>query len=1044
MVSLNACFRTTASFTVIAIAGLSAPAIAAQAQTPVTSDEVEACAKLPTQQERDLCLQGQAQTDSGIEKSGEASTIPPAEAAERQADSNTIVVTGSRIRRNEFTSPDPVQIINPDLAEKEGRVDTGEIIQSSPIAAGSFQITDAISSNFVTNGGPGAQTVSLRGLGAERTLVLLNGRRAGPAGTRGAISSFDLNVLPSSIINSVEILKTGASSVYGSDAIAGVVNVLTKRSTRGIELQGFASVPFESGGETYSTSATYGRDFGRGHFLVSANYFKREMVQRRDRDFFECTEEYLFGPDGERRDITDPRTGKPVCFNTYGPVVQVFGGIAGGGDLQFNDPGDRLEEFLPATYTRLGGFTAPPGFYRVGTFNPTAYGLRNSDSPFIGDDSIIPETERLTFYGDGSFEVSPSVELFTELLYNNRKTADTGSRQFFPLQFAFDPVNVGFSGPFFIRPIVIVDSDSETEVDYYRGVLGARGDFGSLLNGWKWDIYGQRSISDGSYTRDVIFADSAATLERRTAPCAPGAVTAVRGVPCMNINLTDPRLLNGQFTDAERDYLFGEDTGNTKYKQATVEATTTGSPFALPAGDVGVALGVQWRRDDIKDVPGPTTLANNLWGSTAAGITEGRTTTKEVFGEIEIPLIHNTPLIQNLTFNAAGRYTKVNAERNDGVKDSFSDKTYKLGLNWTANDWLRFRGTYGTSFRAPALYEMFLSNQTGFLSQLSVDPCIRWGERLELGQITQRLADNCAAAGVQPDYLGGGSSATIITGGGIGVLEPETSTAKTASVIFTPRRGLWDGMQYSLAVDYFDIEVEGEIATLSAASIVSGCYLSETYPNDPLCSLFTRVSDATSTSPRIGEVRASYLNINRQRNRGVDLTARVSQELGRWGSLNLLGQMTWQIDDEFQLFEDGGELTDDTGEVGEPRYVADFNATWRNNPWIVTYGMDVIGGVSNRKDYLESRTECFSSPLRGGEICPIVSADATFYHSLSVTRLIDDKFEFTLGMSNIFDTPPPRFSAAFSGIAVTGAVPTFGTQYDYLGRRAFINVKARF
>lgn len=1035
---------TTVSFSALAIG-----ATPAFAQTqPLTPAEVEQCNRLATPEQRALCIAGQAEPEEPIQESGELATLPPEEAAEQGAQAaqgETIVVTGSRIRRNEYTSTDPIQIINPDLSEKEGKVETAEIIQSAPIAAGSFQITDAISSNFVTNGGQGAQTVSLRGLGAERTLTLLNGRRAGPAGTRGAISSFDLNVLPSSVINSVEILKTGASSIYGSDAIAGVVNILTKRATRGIELQGFVSAPFASGGETYSTSATYGHDFGRGHILVSANYFKRQAVERRDRDFFECTEEYLFSPDGERRDISDPRTGDPVCFNTYGPVIQVFGapGFPGGGDLQFNYPGDRLDEFLPE-FTATAPFAAPPGFFRVGTFDATAYGLRNANHPVINDDSIIPQTERLTFYGDGSFEVSPSIEMYAEALYNNRKTVDTGSRQFFPLQFAFDPRNEGFDGPFFIRPILLVDSDSNVEVDYYRGVLGARGGFGNMLSGWNWDVHGQYSLSDGTYTRDVIFADSAATLEQRSTACAPGEVTEVRGVPCMDINLTDPRVLNSNFTQAERDYLFGEDTGNTEYKQLSGEAIVTGSVFALPAGDLGVAIGTQIRRDEIEDVPGPTTLADNLWGSTSSGITAGHTITKELFGEVEVPLIYNTPLIQSLTLNAAGRLTYVDAERQDGIEDSFNDRTYKLGFNWEVNDWLRFRGSYGTSFRAPALFELFLADQTGFLSQLTVDPCIRYGERLELGSISQRLADNCAADGVPPDYAGGGSSAEIVTGGGIGVLEPETSTAKTISAIFTPDRGLWDGMRFSLAVDYFDIEVEGEISTLGAGAIVGGCYNSQNFPNDPLCTLFTRSTATTGPSAfNISEVRASYVNINRQRNRGVDLTGRIAQELGRYGTLNLLAQMTWQIEDEFQLFG-ASEPSDDTGEVGEPRWVGDFNATWRNNPWIVTYGMDVIGGVSQLEDYLETRERCFNSPLRGGEICPVVEADAVFYHSLSATRLIGEKFEFTLGMSNILNTAPPRFSSAFSGIAVTGEVPTFGTQYDYLGRRAFVNVKARF
>src|SRR5439155_4593224 len=136
----------------------------------------------------------------------------------------------------EFTSPDPVTRIDPTIAKRSGQLDTAEMLQSSPIAAGSTQITSALSSNFVTNGGPGSETIDLRGLGANRTLVLLNGRRAGPAGTRGGVSSFDLNVLPQSIVQLIDLLKTGASSVYGSDAVAGVVNLVTKTDFNGLEV----------------------------------------------------------------------------------------------------------------------------------------------------------------------------------------------------------------------------------------------------------------------------------------------------------------------------------------------------------------------------------------------------------------------------------------------------------------------------------------------------------------------------------------------------------------------------------------------------------------------------------------------------------------------------------------------------------------------------------------------------------------------------------------------------------------------------------------
>ena len=212
--------------------------------------------------------QAKAQQAPPTNDQQQALQSPPADASvgssgtdTAASNQNQIVVTGTRIRQPEFTSPDPVARIDPQIAQREGKLSTADTLQSSPIASGSTQITSAISSNFVTNGGPGAQTIDLRGLGANRTLVLLNGRRAGPAGTRGGVSSFDLNVLPQAIVKQVDILKTGASSIYGSDAIAGVVNLITKTDFDGIQIDGFGNVPFRSGGEEFSGSVLWGKTF---------------------------------------------------------------------------------------------------------------------------------------------------------------------------------------------------------------------------------------------------------------------------------------------------------------------------------------------------------------------------------------------------------------------------------------------------------------------------------------------------------------------------------------------------------------------------------------------------------------------------------------------------------------------------------------------------------------------------------------------------------------------------------------------------------------
>ena len=206
-----------------------------------------------------------------------------------------VVVTGSRIKRDGFSSPAPMDVISASLAAPKGFGDIASMLQGTTIAAGSPQVNSASSTAFVQNGGPGAQTLSLRGLGANRTLVLLNGRRAGPAGVRGSVSSFDMNVLPLSLIDRVEILKDGASSIYGSDAVAGVVNIITKKQDGG-EIDLYVSQPERAGGEEYRVNGSWGKTWNGGSFRGTVDYYKKEELAKGQREYFDCGEAYIFDP----------------------------------------------------------------------------------------------------------------------------------------------------------------------------------------------------------------------------------------------------------------------------------------------------------------------------------------------------------------------------------------------------------------------------------------------------------------------------------------------------------------------------------------------------------------------------------------------------------------------------------------------------------------------------------------------------------------------------------------------------------------------------
>lgn len=970
-----------------------------------------------------------------------------------------VTVTGTRLKKNEFTSPSPVQIVDPRKAERAGSIDTATTIQSSSVAQGSAQITSAISSAFVTNGGAGAQTISLRGLGAERTLVLLNGRRAGPAGVRGAVGPFDLNVIPQSMVQSIEILKDGASSVYGSDAVAGVVNINTRRDTDGIEASGFYSQPFESGGEEERYNVLWGTTFDRGHFQVAADYYKRHELKLGDREYLQCAEDNVFDTSGNRIDRIDPRTGRPTCRDllwghvwlydyTYYYTASPSNAIAANGQpirrMQFNYAGDNLQNHIPPLAGTGGDpflLSTPAGFFPVGYDGPS-YGVENATHPFVTDATVVPETTRYTLFVDGSYQLTDAVELFGEFLYNRRETYQNGVRQFW--QFGFtenfvpgfgDPFAPGWNGSFLISPTLITDHfDSAQDVDYYRGMVGLKGDFGGALSGWSWDFYTQYSKSDAEYWQQVILQEAIDTQDFRTSSCV-GTNLPISGRPCIDINWTNPEFLRGNLTPAQRAFLFDEETGTTVYTQWSAEAAVTGSLFELWAGSVDVAFGAAWRNDEIEDTPGAITLANNSWGLSGAGVTAGESTSTEFFAEADVPLLTEAPFAKAFNLRFSGRYTEV-----DTVGDG--DETYKVGANWQVNDWLRFRGTYGTSFRAPQLFELFLANQTSFLGQRNVDPCIQWGPNLANGVISQQFADNCATDVPNPNYLGGAITATIVTGGGLGVLKPETSVAKSLSVVLTPKEFLPDGTNLSIAVDYFEIEVEGEIAQLGAFNIVSGCYGSDFFPNDPLCQLFTR---GTPTDPfTIAEVRDSFININSQKNRGIDVTVEARQELPNgWGDLTFLSQMTWQFEDTIALFE--GTSVSTNGEDGEPIWVGDFSLEWVMGEWSALWTVDALQHTSDVQDFIDANgTTCPPTVIFDGPTCRDLIAESKVYHSLSVTKEWGEDLRVTLGLRNLFDEEPPTVSGINNGEITTIGRNPFTSNYDYFGRTAFLSVSKKF
>lgn len=1002
-----------------------------------------------------------------------AQPAAPAEEEEDEDDGDVseLVITGSRIKRSEFTSSAPIQVITAEQSTLEGLVDTTEILQQSTVASGSFQVNNQLT-GFVTDGGPGANTISLRGLGATRTLVLLNGRRVGPAGTRGTVGPVDLNVIPNSIIERVEILKDGASSIYGSDAVAGVINLITKTNLDGGEIGVFANVPFEGEGEQFRVNASWGKTFDRGYVNASFDYFDSKVLRRRDRDDTSCASDYLFdGVTGDRVDFanTDPSQEASDQFKCYNLFTRVWrtAGTNNFGDVLWTDPGVTYPTNLqgnsggrrctPPTYlvcvnvTNGQGNEALPvaGLARQARIGfPGTYPYSHQDAEPYGRASILSPVQRTSLYFTGGYDIFPGVEAYGELLFNKRESTQYGARQFFPVVLNANPGNqfgttLGTGNP---TPIIPLKSDRSQEVDYWRGVIGARGDIGN----WSWDIFYQHSDSDATYSTDIIYNDR--VIAATQFPVACNQAFIISGGNCASLNggagipWSSARILNGDFNDSEREFLFLVESGNTKYTQDLVEASISGDLFTLPAGPIGAAFGVSWRQDEINDTPGLNERTGNLWGSTSAGITAGSDTVKEVFAEFEVPLLKGLPAVESLDLQVSGRYTDY---------DSFgSDSTYKIGVNWQITDAWRIRATKGTSFRAPALYELYLANQTSFLGQTAIDPCVQW--ELDTNPFIQA---NCAAAGVPMGYTAAGtSSATIITGGGAGILDAETSEAYTVGLIWTP-----SFIDLSVAVEYFDFLVENQVAQFGAANILNECYTSPTFPADPFCTLFTRNGAApppgSAGAFAIQSVNNSYVNVAEQVNRGIDLTLRYEHEFD-FGRLTFDSQFTWQLKDTTQLLG-GAAVTDDNGETTEPDFTGTASLRFDRGDWTFFWNTDLIGKQSDTEAFGgdvfgSTRYSTTCTGALGTQPCATYIAQGvawtvvprqvffkqysefTAYHAFSVRRRMDD-WTFQAGIQNIFDERPPSQSTGQFRIG-TAAI----NLYDIRGRRAFFSITKRW
>lgn len=1013
----------------------------------------------------------QSPDEAAIAEETAANPEAPA-SADGDSDAATVegvVVTGSRLRRTEFTSAAPIQVITSESAELEGNTDIAETLQQSSLAAGSNQINNTFTGLNV-NGGGGVNTISLRGLGATRTLVLMNGRRLPPAGTQGAVAAVDLNILPNTVIERTEILKDGASSIYGSDAVSGVVNVITRKNLDGFVIDADVSeINEHGGGERYSAGLGWGKLFERGRVQVSGEYYRQNDLDFGSRDDFFCEQPYVFTPGTTlRADIRDPKTGD---FKCTGPSGGVYGYVT----RLTPDGVGVASRFLISQagppYSNLGAGYQPsaadPLLNNLFRFAPFAERPMQAEVERTTD--IISEVERFTAFADADYDLGFG-EAYGEFLYHRRKSNQDNYQQIFPDVAAEAPCSVnifncpqfGTPGRFAAGAHAVSPSDREQDVEVYRLLGGVRGNFGDnlpLIGGWDWDGYATYSKNKGQYTQIGIAEDrfeygiggegTSINLPNNgffTVPGqTPGVPCAGTSVPagCRPINLFSDFTLNtGTFTEDDLNYLRLVDSGETEYKQTQAEFQMTGDLFTLPAGPVGAALGFYYRKDEINDQPGAQMIAVNFYNSGSEQVTTGTDSLKELYGELEIPILRDVPFFKNLAINLSGRASDY---------ESYGrNNTYRVTANWSLTDWLRLRYTQGTSFRAPSLFQLFRGASIGFLGQSNVDPCIRYAPTADNpGSPNANVRANCAAQGIPGTYAGVGSSAQVDTKGNP-TLAPEESESFTAGIIFTPTFA-----DFSLAVDYFEIDITGAV-TSDGAAVVGSCYRQTDF--DPatagtaqgtgFCGLFRRtLTPGSPTQFQITSIDNAYRNIAAEAARGIDVAARYRRDLGA-GRVTANVNGSWNLETVEVLFED---LDSFKGHVGSPEFVGNGDVRYDVGPWTATWSFDFIGRSSNHEYIGTDIKQGYIYSQGFVNVAARYRTEPIWYHHLSARYRSENNWSITAGVQNVFDERPPAVSAADDVTAANGTdfyrrlgnYPRV-SQYDFIGRSAFVSVRKEF
>ncbi|AXB79547.1 TonB-dependent receptor domain-containing protein [Novosphingobium sp. P6W] len=940
------------------------------------------------------------------------------------AGGNDIVVTGSRIRVPNATSVSPITTVNSEDLAQRGVTRLEDMLNTLP----QVYADQGGGNRGGTVGASGTATINLRNLGNQRTLVLINGRRlmqGDPA--RSAAQAADINNVPAALVERIDVVTGGASAVYGSDALAGVVNFELKKNFEGVQLDASSGVfqhdngnsiasvaaaagqdvPTGStvGGLQQSLSVTAGHNFadGRGNVTAFVNYRHIEGVGTSERDFSICN-----------LNATAAGYSCSLSSTTYPAQFQLTN---------------------PRTGATRGSYTLDPATGNTFRTYRTSDGFNNGNTY----DLQAPD-ERINADLLAHFEVSSAVELYGELMYMR----DKADIRLSPTGVFTVPESINCSNPFLsaqqknlmCTSVGLTDAQSATvnvslrnapggsRHDYtkhtsYRAVGGVRGE---IAPGWRYDAYAQygRTNYSSRLTGDISLASFANSL--RAVTNSSGQIVCENAADgCVPLNIFST---TGVTADA-LNYVQGTFTRTGFTEETIVSGSVTGdigvsSPFA--SNPISVALGTEYRKERIGFTADSHYSSRDVAGNSGGEYPiSGSFDVKELYGEVRVPLVEDRPFFKSLAVEGGARYSNYST-----AGDTFA---WKAGAEWSPVDAIRFRGSFQHSVRAPNLVELF-GPQRVTTARLT-DPC-------EGASPTATFAQ-CAQSGVTATQYGtiepaAGQLSGVLVGGNPN-LKPEKSNTKSFGVQIAPPflRGL------TLSVDYFDIKVDDLITTLPATITLSQCINAGTF-----CDQIQR-NPATGSLVTSGYVLATSLNAGYLQTTGIDFSASAKQDLGDLvkadlGTVgfNFSGTRTNKY--EVQIVP-GTEAYRCDGyfgvTCGQPiptwRHRAEFNWTAPSGAIRLAATWRYIG--STRNDRSSSAT------FLAGTYQPYdYKLKAVNYFDLAASFDVSGSYTLRLGVSNVFDRDPP-ITASTSGQTSNGAF--YAGMYDSLGRYLFASVTAK-